>query len=197
MLILSSPSGAGKSSITRALIQENSNARLSISATTRPQRPGEVNGVDYHFFTQEKFDQLVAQNSFIEHATVFGNQYGTLVSEVDHYLKQGIDVIFDVDWQGAQNLRKKKTTNLVSIYILPPSISELKNRLAGRRQDSAEVIEGRMREAMREISHYNEYDYVIVNDNFADALLTVQGIIRAESSKISRLDSLDNFIRSF
>jgi guanylate kinase len=196
MLILSSPSGAGKSTIARTLVSENDNTRLSISATTRLPRPGEVDGEDYHFFSMEKFDSLISQNAFIEHATVFGNRYGTLVSEVEPYLARGKNVIFDVDWQGAQKLRNSTTANVISIYIMPPSLGALKKRLSERRQDSEDVISRRMQEAMDEISHYNEYDYVVVNDLLPDSIASVKAILRAECLKLSRLDLLGDFVES-
>ena len=196
MLILSSPSGAGKSSIARALLLKDYNTKLSVSATTRQQRPGEVDGEDYHFFSKKEFDELVAQKAFIEHATVFGNQYGTLISEVDPYLVSGVDVIFDVDWQGAKTLRKFKQTDVVSVYILPPSLDELKHRLSKRRQDSEEIISRRMQEATDEISHYSEYDYVVINDDFDKALASVRSILQSERSRVSRLDLLKDVIES-
>lgn len=196
MLILSSPSGAGKSSLARSLVQSDRNTKLSVSATTRPIRPGEVDGQDYHFIVREKFDLLVSQNAFFEHATVFSNSYGTLVSEVEKYINLGRDVVFDVDWQGAQSLRASKPNNVVSVYILPPSLLELKTRLSTRRQDDDETIAMRMSEAQKEISHYPEYDYIIINDEFDEALYKVQSILSAERSKRSRLDLIEKAVRN-
>jgi guanylate kinase len=196
MLILSSPSGAGKSSLAKALVQLDRNTKLSVSATTRPMRPGEMDGQDYHFIPREKFDGLIKQDSFLEYATVFDHHYGTLTSEVEKYIALGRDVVFDVDWQGAASLRKKKPENVVSIYILPPSLSELKTRLATRRQDDDETIAARMSQAEEEISHYPEYDYIVINDKFDEALLQVQSILSAERSKRTRLDLLSGVIQS-
>lgn len=195
MLILSSPSGAGKSSLARSLVQLDRNTKLSVSVTTRPMRPGEADGQDYHFISKDKFDTLISQNAFLEHATVFGNSYGTLSKEVEKYIKLGRDVVFDVDWQGAQYLRAKRPANVVSVYILPPSLGELRTRLATRRQDDEETIARRMDEAEKEISHYPEYDYIIINDKFDEALSKVQSILSAERSKSSRLDLLDKVVQ--
>ncbi len=195
MLILSSPSGAGKSSLAKSLVQLDRNTKLSVSATTREMRPGEINGQDYHFLTKEKFNDLIAQDAFLEYATVFDNHYGTLTSEVEKYISLGRDVVFDVDWQGAGALGAKKPDNVVSIYILPPSLAELKTRLATRRQDDDATIAARMSQAKEEISHYPEYDYIVINDKFDEALLKVQSILSAERSKRVRLDLLDSVVR--
>lgn len=195
MLILSSPSGAGKSSLARSLVQSDRNTKLSVSATTRPMRPGEVDGQDYHFITKDKFDSLASQDAFLERAAVFGNSYGTLAKEVDKYISLGRDVVFDVDWHGAQSLRSRKPDNVVSVYILPPSLSELKTRLSTRRQDDDETIERRMSEAQKEISHYPEYDYIIINDEFDEALFKVQSILSAERSRRIRLDLIKNIVK--
>lgn len=195
MLILSSPSGAGKSSLARGLVIGDHNTHLSVSATTRSPRPGEINGKDYHFFDHNKFNQLITENAFLEHATVFNNHYGTLSSEVESYLNQTIDVVFDIDWQGAANLRAKKPDHVVSIYILPPSLKSLKERLTKRCQDNEAIIALRMAKADEEISHYDEYDYVIINDDFEKALIEVKAILSAERVKRSRMNLLDTFIK--
>lgn len=196
MLILSSPSGAGKSSLARALVQKDKNTHLSISATTRAMRPGEIDGKDYHFLSKEAFSELIAQDAFLEQANVFENHYGTLVREVEFYLDQAVDVIFDIDWQGAQTLRAKKPSHVVSIYILPPSMQALKERLTKRCQDNAETIKMRMSHASEEISHYNEYDYIVINDDFDKALMEVQSILTAERGNRVRLDGLKKFVKA-
>lgn len=194
MLILSSPSGAGKSSLARGLVAEDKNTYLSVSATTRTPRPGEIDGKDYHFFDHNKFEQLIKEDAFLEHAVVFNNHYGTLKSEVESYLNQAIDVVFDIDWQGAQSLRAKKPDHVVSIYILPPSLKSLKERLTKRCQDKEDIIALRMAKADEEISHYSEYDYIVINDDFSVALEEVKAILRAERAKRSRMDLLKGFI---
>jgi guanylate kinase len=188
MLVLSSPSGAGKSSLARALIKSDQNTKLSVSVTTRAPRAAEVDGVDYHFIDNDKFENLRLAGSFLESADVFGRCYGTLKSEVEPYIKKAIDVVFDVDWQGARALRKNSIADVISIYILPPSLSELKDRLVKRMQDENEVIERRMDNAINEISHYDEYDYVVINDQFEDALHSIKSILEAERLRLCRLD---------
>jgi guanylate kinase len=196
MLILSSPSGAGKSSLARALVAQDQNTHLSISATTRPPRPGEIDGKDYHFLTKENFETLVTGEDFLEHATVFQNHYGTLSKEVELYLDKGIDVIFDIDWQGATSLRKKKQKHVISIYILPPSMKVLKERLTKRCQDNTDTIVLRMKHADEEISHYHEYDYIVINDDFTKALMEIQSILNAERSNRLRMDRLEAFVKT-
>ncbi len=194
MLILSSPSGAGKSSLARALVAQDQNTHLSISATTRTPRPGEIDGKDYHFFDHNKFEQLIKENAFLEHAIVFNNHYGTLSSEVEAFLNQAIDIVFDIDWQGAQALRAKRPEHVVSIYILPPSLKSLKERLTRRCQDEDDIIATRMAKADEEISHYGEYDYIVINDDFAEALNQVQAILSAERVKKSRMNLIEHFV---
>ncbi|WP_133408228.1 guanylate kinase [Parashewanella tropica] len=180
LYIISAPSGAGKSSLLSALLQDKpQDMQISVSHTTRDPRPGEENGVHYHFVNQENFKALIAEGQFVEWAEVFGNYYGTSKAVIENTLKQGIDVFLDIDWQGAQQV-KELMPDAVGIFILPPSKSELERRLTGRDQDSAEVIAGRMAQAVSEISHYNEYDYVIVNDDFDMALADLRGIVRAQ-----------------
>ncbi|MDY3122983.1 MAG: guanylate kinase [[Actinobacillus] rossii] len=182
LYILSAPSGAGKSSLISALLAKDTqnNMMVSISHTTRQPRPGEENGVHYYFVETAEFESLIEQGAFLEYAKVFGgNYYGTSLPAIEKNLAAGIDVFLDIDWQGAQQIREK-VPSVKSIFILPPSLAELEHRLIGRGQDSAEVIAERMSKAMNEISHYDEYDYVIINDNFEQALSGLQGILRAE-----------------
>ena len=182
LYIISAPSGAGKSSLISALLKQNNlhQMMVSVSHTTRQPRPGEQEGVHYYFVSVEEFETLIEKGHFLEYAKVFGgNYYGTSLFAIEENLAKGIDVFLDIDWQGAQQIREK-VPNVKSIFILPPSLDELENRLIGRGQDSAEVIADRMAKAISEISHYNEYDYVIVNDNFEQALADLQAILRAE-----------------
>lgn len=182
LYILSAPSGAGKSSLISALLEQDTEKKMmvSVSHTTRSPRPGEVDGVHYYFVSVEEFENLIAQDIFLEYANVFGDKYyGTSLPAIRKNLAAGIDVFLDIDWQGAQQIRKKVPT-VKSIFILPPSLSELENRLMGRGQDSVEVVATRMSKAKEEISHYNEYDYVIVNDDFKQALGDLQAILRSE-----------------
>ncbi|MCK3658595.1 guanylate kinase [Pasteurellaceae bacterium Pebbles2] len=182
LYILSAPSGAGKSSLIAALLAQNKTQKMmvSVSHTTRQPRPGEVDGVHYHFVSVAEFEQLIEQGAFLEYAKVFGgNYYGTSLPAIEKNLAQGIDVFLDIDWQGAQQIRQK-VRSVKSIFILPPSLPELEKRLIGRGQDSSEVIADRMSKAISEISHYDEYDYVIVNDDFEQALADLNSILRSE-----------------
>lgn len=182
LYILSAPSGAGKSSLISALLQQDENKRMmvSVSHTTRQPRQGEVEGVHYYFVSVEEFERLIDEGIFLEYAKVFGgNYYGTSLPAIEANLAQGIDVFLDIDWQGAQQIRAK-VPDVKSIFILPPSLPELERRLIGRGQDSAKVIADRMSKAVSEISHYTEYDYIIVNDNFTQALTDLKSILRAE-----------------
>ncbi|WP_109079421.1 guanylate kinase [Aggregatibacter kilianii] len=182
LYIISAPSGAGKSSLINALLTRNHAHQMmvSVSHTTRQPRPGELEGIHYYFVSHGEFEHLIEQHAFLEYAKVFGgNYYGTSLFAIEENLAKGIDVFLDIDWQGAQQIREK-VPNVKSIFILPPSLQELEKRLIGRGQDSAEVIADRMTKAIDEISHYNEYDYVIVNDNFEQALEDLQAILRAE-----------------
>ena len=178
LFILSAPSGAGKSSLISALLKQDSSRvmQLSVSHTTRQPRPGEVDGQHYHFVTVEQFEQSVSEGAFYEYAKVFDNYYGTSVQAIDEQLAKGIDVFLDIDWQGAQQVRKKKP-DVTSIFIAPPSKQELERRLTNRGQDSAEVIAGRMAKAQAECSHYGEFDYIIVNDDFDQALIDFTTIV--------------------
>ncbi|MFY1028109.1 guanylate kinase [Actinobacillus seminis] len=181
LYIISAPSGAGKSSLISALLQNSQEKMMvSVSHTTRHPRPGEVDGVHYHFVSHVEFEQLIAQDLFLEYAKVFGNNYyGTSLPTIEAKLAEGFDVFLDIDWQGAQQIRAKLPT-VKSIFILPPSVEELERRLIGRGQDSAEVIASRMAQAVSEMSHYVEYDYVVINDNFEQALADLGHILRAE-----------------
>lgn len=187
LYIVSAPSGAGKSSLISALLKADKQAKrmVSVSHTTRQPRPGEENGVHYHFVSVAEFEDLIAQGAFLEYAKVFGgNYYGTSLPAIEKNLSEGIDVFLDIDWQGAQQIREK-VRSVKSIFILPPSLAELESRLIGRGQDKAEVIAERMAKAVSEISHYNEYDYVIINDDFEQALADLQAILRTEKLTLS------------
>lgn len=179
LFILSAPSGAGKSSLAKALIEALPDLGVSVSHTTRDPRPGEQNGVHYFFVSRGEFDAMVAAGRFLEHATVFGNSYGTSRAVIEDLLKQGKSVILDIDWQGARSI-KAQMPQAVSVFILPPSRAALEERLRNRQQDSDEVIARRMREAVSEMSHYREFDWVVVNDDFAAALADLKAIIKRE-----------------
>lgn len=187
LFILSAPSGAGKSSLIKALLAQSSDRpmQVSVSHTTRDPRPGEINGEHYHFVSQESFKQQIRAKKFYEHAEVFGNYYGTSEVAIDEQLAQGIDVFLDIDWQGAQQVRMKKP-NATTIFICPPSKQVLEERLRSRGQDSEEVIQSRMQQAQAECSHYNEFDYIIVNDNFEQALLDLTTIVNNQRLKRSQ-----------
>ena len=196
MLVLSSPSGAGKSSICRALLDLDKNLYLSISTTTRKKRPNEVSGRDYNFVTLDEFEYKLSQNNFIEHAKVFNNFYGTDKSIVENKINEGKDLLFDIDWQGAQQLREKMREDIVSVFILPPSKKELERRLKERGQDTDEVVKERMSEATAEITHWAEYDYVIINEDLNLSVKTVLGILHSERMKRIRQIGLGEFVRS-
>ncbi|MBN9589634.1 MAG: guanylate kinase [Alphaproteobacteria bacterium 64-11] len=194
MLVLSSPSGAGKTTLSRRLLDSDGKISLSVSATTRPMRPGEVHGRDYHFIGQEEFAAWIADGRFLEHASVFGNRYGTPRALVEASLNDGRDVLFDIDWQGTQQLKEKARDDLVSIFILPPSHEELERRLRARAQDSDDVVAGRMAKAADEISHWPEYDYVIVNTSLDKALADIQAILNAERLRRTRQTGISEFV---
>lgn len=190
LFIVSAPSGAGKSSLIDALLKRfnhDDSMRLSISHTTREPRPGEIDHVSYHFVSEDEFKALIERQAFYEYAYVFGHYYGTSREIVEKWINEGKDVLFDIDWQGARQIREQ-TPGARSIFIVPPSLSELKNRLKQRGQDSDEVIEGRMQKAISELSHYNEYDHVIVNDDFEDSLITLRSIILASRAETLKQD---------
>lgn len=178
LYIISAPSGAGKTSLVKALLAQDEQIRVSVSHTTRAMRPGEEDGVHYNFVSREAFDSLIAAGNFLEYAEVFTNKYGTSRIWVEEQLAQGTDVILEIDWQGAQQVRKLMP-NAVSVFILPPSKEELRRRLTGRGQDSEEVIDHRMSEAVSEMVHYPEFDYVIINDDFDQALVQLQAVFTA------------------
>jgi guanylate kinase len=195
LFVLSSPSGAGKSTIARKLLAADGNLEMSVSATTRPIRPGEVDGKDYHFVDVDRFRAMVAAGDFLEWAHVFGHRYGTPKQPVDDILSRGRDVLFDIDWQGAQQLYQQAGGDVVRVFILPPSIDELHRRLAGRATDSQDVIDARMARAASEIAHWDGYDYVLVNDDVDRCFAEVRTILDAERLKRSRQTSLIGFIR--
>jgi guanylate kinase len=196
MLVLSSPSGAGKSSIARHLLDIDSNLHLSVSVTSRKPRPDEVDGRDYKFVSVEEFKQQVKRGDLYEHAKVFDNYYGTPKAPVEQKISEGKDVLFDIDWQGTQQLKALPGNNLVSVFVLPPTIADLEKRLNKRAQDTPKVVAKRMSEATAEMSHYPEYDYIIFNDDFKTSVAQVQSILQAERLKQSRQTGLPDFIKS-
>ncbi len=195
MLVLSSPSGAGKTTLSRRLLEADSEIDMSVSATTRKPRPGEIEGKDYYFLSTEDFGIMRNRDEFLEHAKVFGNYYGTPREPVEKALAQGRDVLFDIDWQGTQQLDETAQDDLVKVFILPPSAQELERRLKKRAQDPAEVVAERMAKASDEISHYQEYDYIIINENMDKAFAELQAILLAERLKRRRLTGLSNFVK--
>jgi guanylate kinase len=195
MFVLSSPSGAGKTTLSKMLLDDPA-LDLSISVTTRPPRPGEVDGRDYHFIDRARFDAMIKRGELLEWAEVFGNGYGTPRAPVEATLASGRDVLFDIDWQGTQQLREKGRDDLVSVFVLPPSVPDLEQRLRMRAQDAAEVIRTRMAKAADEMSHWAEYDYVIINRRVADAFADVRAILGAERLKRERQPGLSAFVRS-
>ena len=197
LVILSSPSGAGKTSIARALVKENKIFLFSVSATTRKSRPGEVNGREYHFLTVDEFREKINDGQFLEHAKVFGNLYGTPLEPVMEAINNGKDLIFDVDWQGGKQIRSSSLSKFViSIFILPPSIKALQERLMKRAQDSSETVKDRMTKSIGEIMHWKEYDYVIVNNNFEQTLHEVKSIITSEKLRRFRNSQMEEFIET-
>ena len=194
MLVISSPSGAGKSSLSRQLIAEHERLELSVSCTTRAPRPGETDGVEYHFVTPERFEELVAQDAFLEWADVHDHRYGTLRAPVMAALEAGRDVVFDNDWQGGRQITARAREDVVLVFILPPSLAALRERLQGRAQDAADVIERRLTRAAGEIAHYDEYDYVIVNDRFETAYAALRQIYLGEQHRRRRQPGLAAFV---
>jgi len=196
MLVLSSPSGAGKTTLSRKLLDSDSSVELSVSVTTRPKRSGEVDGRDYHFIDRRRFDAMVRRGELLEWAEVFDHRYGTPRAPIDAALAAGRDVLFDIDWQGTQQLREKARSDLVSVFVLPPSVAELEQRLKTRALDSEEVIRRRMAKAADEMSHWAEYDYVVINRQVEHAFNDVRAILAAERLKRERQTGLSGFVRA-
>ena len=195
MFVLSSPSGAGKTTIARRLLAEDAEIAMSVSVTTRPMRPGEVEGRDYHFVGDDAFVRMVEDGEFLEWAEVFGHHYGTPKAQIKAGLKDGQDFLFDIDWQGTQQLYQRMETDVVRVFLLPPSIGALERRLRSRATDSEDVIESRMARARAEISHWDGYDYVVVNDDVEACFAEVQSILRAERLRRARQTGLVDFVR--
>jgi len=195
MLVLSSPSGAGKTTLSRRLLQSDPDIVMSVSATTRQPRPNEIDGQDYFFVTPEKFDAMVAEGAFLEHANVFGHKYGTPRAPVMKALEQGKDVLFDIDWQGTQQLKQQARDDLASVFVVPPSKAELERRLRIRAQDSEDVVRQRMAKASDELSHWAEYDYLLMNDDIQHAMGKLEEILRVERSRRARQPGLAQFVQ--
>ncbi|TRD11890.1 guanylate kinase [Erythrobacter insulae] len=195
LFILSSPSGAGKTTLSRKLLEADDDIKLSVSATTRPPRPGEVDGVHYQFVSDATFDRMVEEDDFYEWAHVFHHRYGTPKGAIREGLKDGQDYLFDIDWQGTQQLYQKDQQDVVSVFILPPSLDELRRRLESRAQDSSDVIDSRMERARAEISHWAEYDYVVINDNVDECFDRVREVLDAERMRRTRQTGLIPFVR--
>ena len=195
LLVISSPSGTGKTTICKKLLEYDKNIHLSVSVTTRKKRKNEVEGVDYYFRSKNEFLNLKSENAFIENALVFENHYGTLKSEVFEQIENGIDVLIDIDWQGTRQITKAMKGNLIKIFLLPPSINELKKRLSIRNSDSTKEINFRMSKALKEIKHYDEYDYVLVNNNLDNTFQLIVKILEAERLKLSKQLYLTDFVK--
>jgi guanylate kinase len=194
LLVLSSPSGAGKTTITRRLVAGDPGLALSVSVTTRPPRQGEVDGRDYLFIDRGRFDEMLSQGELLEHATVFGNCYGTPRAPIEKALAAGRDIVGDIDWQGTQQLAKNVPNDLVSVFVLPPSLAALEARLSARAQDSAAVVASRMAKSAGEMSHWPEYDYVIINDTIEDAVAKARAVVTAERLRRVRQTGLAEFV---
>lgn len=198
IIIFSAPSGSGKSTIAKKLIEWQSNIKLSVSATTRQPRGEEQNGVDYYFLTKEEFEKKIENDEFVEYAKVHDNYYGTLKSQLEDKLNNGNDVILDIDWQGARQVSDQfDLTKLLKIFILPPSYTELENRLTSRGTDSAEVIQKRLKKSIDEVQHCNEYEYIVVNNNLETAFQQIKSIVEARRIRSLKQESLENFITQF
>ncbi len=197
MLVMSSPSGAGKTSISRAVMGEEPELAMSISVTTRPRRPGELDGRDYHFIGDERFQAMVAAGELLEHALVYGNAYGTPRAPVEAALAAGRDVLFDIDWQGAQQLKEAAGDDMVGIFILPPSTAELAARLRTRAQDSEETVRYRLAQVANDVTHWPEYDYVLINQELANSVAAVRAILAAERLRRNRQPGLGEFVKQF
>ena len=195
LLVISSPSGTGKTTICKKLLEYDKNIHLSVSVTTRKKRKNEVEGIDYYFKSKKDFLNLKSQNSFIENAFVFENYYGTLKSEVLEQLQNGIDVLIDIDWQGTRQITEAMKGNLIKIFLLPPSIDELKKRLSKRNSDSIKEINFRMSKALKEIKHFDEYDYVLVNDNLDNTFQKIVKIIEVERLKLPKQLYISDFVK--
>ena len=185
MFVLSSPSGAGKTTLTKKLAENNNNFKISVSHTTRKPRPNEIDGKDYHFISKEEFDSLVKTNKFFEHAIIFNHQYGTMKEPVIKYMSEGKDVLFDIDWQGTQQLKRNKDISIITFFILPPNINVLRNRLLNRHEGQEKIIEQRMIKFNDEISHWNEYNYIVVNDDLESCYKKILDYIKNEKKGIS------------
>lgn len=195
LFVLSSPSGAGKSTLARMLLAADDQIAMSVSVTTRPKRPGEEDGKDYHFVEGDAFEEMVADQAFLEYATVFGNRYATPAAPVQKSLEDGRDVLFDIDWQGTQQLYQRAGQDVVRVFILPPSLAELRERLESRATDSNEIIDSRMQRAAGEISHWDGYDYVLINDNLDQCFERIQTILATERMRRARQTGLIGFVR--
>lgn len=195
LFILSSPSGAGKTTLSRMLLETDPEIKLSISATTRAPRPGEIDGVHYHFVSEARFDVMVEEDEFYEWAEVFGYRYGTPKGAIRDGLKAGQDYLFDIDWQGTQQLKQKDDQDVVTVFVLPPSLDELRRRLEARAQDTTQVIDARMERARAEISHWAEYDYVVINDDVNHCFDRVREVLEAERMRRTRQTGLIPFVR--
>lgn len=196
MFVLSSPSGAGKTTLSRALLIANNELKLSVSTTTRIKRPSEKSSIDYNYIDIDQFKKMIEADEFLEHAEVFGNYYGTLKSNIKSIFDKNCDVLFDIDWQGMESIKMKYPDDLVSVFILPPSMNELEDRLKKRASDSEDVIKSRMSKAYIEITNAHKYDYVIVNSDISDSLKQISSIIAAERLKRERLVGLESFVNS-
>lgn len=195
MLVLSSPSGTGKTAIAHKILESDPNFFLSVSVTTRAPRPGEIDGRDYYFVSRERFDEMVEKGELLEHAEFCGNCYGTPRAPVEKSLSEGRDILFDIEWQGTRQLAKAARADLVCVFILPPSLAELRRRLVLRKQDSDDVIDKRMATAESEISHWNEYDYVIVNRDLDESVAAVRSILTTERLKRVRQTGMEDYVR--
>ncbi len=196
LLVLSSPSGAGKTSLSKRLLAEDGQLHLSVSVTTRTPRPGETDGSDYHFVSKQKFDDMVHNNEMLEHAKVFGNFYGTPARPVENALQSGYDILFDIDWQGTQQLGERMNKDIVRIFLLPPSMQELFKRLSGRAQDSKQEVQSRMLKAYDEMSHWAEYDWVLINQDREISLQKIRTILDSERLRRSRQGWIGNFVQT-
>jgi guanylate kinase len=194
LLVLSSPSGAGKTTITRELLARDPRLKISVSVTTRPRRAGEVDGQHYHFIARQRFDEMVEEGALLEHATVFGHCYGTPRAPIEAALAAGDDIVSDIDWQGTQQLAQTVRDDLVAVFVLPPSMKALEERLKRRAQDSDEVVQARMAKSADEMSHWREYDYVIINHDLEESVSRVQAILLAERARCDRLGGLADFV---